>query len=251
MAKTVTFYRVVAINGNTDAASAATDINTRAQGCGWHDEESTMRDEIASCAESIRADLVLESETVEVWQAWLDGDKDNAECFFVPVGKMEKWKNEMTQAEKLLEQFQAMQASDDAANYAYQDRREPYFSYQELKDASVYREESCFVFLDGSGIYADIYEVRAMNQQEIKVFRCREILKSAVQKLALEKPELLRPLDFFQYSHHDWDVPLAELEESLTKTGIGDFININAIACNFLCELSGHHALDMHFLRDK
>ena len=84
MAKTVTFYRVVAINDNTDAATAATYINTRAQGCGWHDEESTMRDEIASCAESIRADLVLESETLEVWQAWLDGDKDNAEMFFVP-----------------------------------------------------------------------------------------------------------------------------------------------------------------------
>lgn len=26
----------------------------------------------------------LESETLEVWQAWLDGDKDNAEMFFVP-----------------------------------------------------------------------------------------------------------------------------------------------------------------------
>lgn len=85
MAKTVTFYRVVAINGNTDAAIAATGINTRSKCCGWHDEESTMREEIASCAESIRADLVLESETVEVWQAWLDGDKDNAECFFTPV----------------------------------------------------------------------------------------------------------------------------------------------------------------------
>ena len=85
MTKTVTFYRVVAINGNTDAASAATDINTRAQGCGWNDEERTMRDEIASCAESIRSDLVLESETFEVWQAWTDGNKDNAECFFTPV----------------------------------------------------------------------------------------------------------------------------------------------------------------------
>lgn len=85
MAKTVTFYRVVAINGNTDAASAATDINTRAQGCGWHDEESTMREEIASCAESIRSYLVQETETFEVWQAWIDGNKDNAECFFVPV----------------------------------------------------------------------------------------------------------------------------------------------------------------------
>lgn len=84
MAKTVTFYRVVAINGNTDAASAATNINTRAHGCGWHDEERTMREEIALCADSIRADLELESETFEVWQAWIDGDKDNAEMFFVP-----------------------------------------------------------------------------------------------------------------------------------------------------------------------
>ena len=31
------------------------------------------------------AEQVLESETLEVWQAWLDGDKDNAEFFFVPV----------------------------------------------------------------------------------------------------------------------------------------------------------------------
>lgn len=84
MAKTVTFYRVVAINGNTDAATAATYINTRAQCCGWHDEERTVRDEVASCAESIRADLIIESDTFDVWQAWLDGDKINAECFFVP-----------------------------------------------------------------------------------------------------------------------------------------------------------------------
>ena len=84
MAKTVTFFSVAAINGNADAAAAAHNINTRAQGCGWNDEESTMRDEIASCADSIRADLVLESETVEVWQAWLDGEKQNAEMFFVP-----------------------------------------------------------------------------------------------------------------------------------------------------------------------
>ena len=147
----------------------------------------------------------------------------------------------MTQAEKLLEQFQAMQASD----VAYQERGEPYFSYyQELKDASVYQEESSFIFLDGSGIYADFPEVRAMNQQEINIARCREILKSAVQKLALEKPELLRPLDYFQYSHPDWDVPLAKLEESLAKTGIADIININFIAYGFLGELSGHRALD-------
>lgn len=85
MAKTVTFYRVVAINGNTDAATAATDINTRAECCGWSDDERTMSDEVASCAESIRADLVIESYTFEVWQAWLDGDKDNAEMLFVPL----------------------------------------------------------------------------------------------------------------------------------------------------------------------
>lgn len=31
-------------------ALAAAYINTRSQGCGWHDEERTMREEIASCA---------------------------------------------------------------------------------------------------------------------------------------------------------------------------------------------------------
>lgn len=88
MAKIVTFYSVASTAGNSDAAAAAHDINTRAEGCGWNDDERTMREEIASCAESIRANLVLQSEVFEVWQAWLDGDKLNAECFYVQQAGM-------------------------------------------------------------------------------------------------------------------------------------------------------------------
>lgn len=140
-----------------------------------------------------------------------------------------------TQAEELLKQWRAEE------------------DFQKLLDVSIYREisdESFFVFVDGSGIFVHYrrgceaieprFEARLMDAQELKTFRFREILKSAVQKLVIAKPGLLRPMAPFEYSRPEWDAPLADLEESLSKTGISDAISVNFIACEFMCELCNH-----------
>jgi hypothetical protein len=68
-----------------DARAAADACNRELMEQGETGNLDAAKAQIASCAECLRDGLKIESAEFEVWEAWINGHRDEAERFLVPL----------------------------------------------------------------------------------------------------------------------------------------------------------------------
>jgi len=78
-------YYVSPSTESPDVLAAAAAINRRLGDAGDTGNLAAVEREIAECAESLRGDLAIEE--LEVWEAWIDGSRDDAVRFSVSPGE--------------------------------------------------------------------------------------------------------------------------------------------------------------------
>ena len=83
-----TQYTIVAIDGTEDARAAAAACNKALGDAGDSFSLEAAEAQFAECSPSLRDALAIEGTEIEIWEAWIDGDRDNAERFSVPAGGM-------------------------------------------------------------------------------------------------------------------------------------------------------------------
>lgn len=81
-----TGYAIVPTDRSVDARAAADACNKALMDQGDTHSREAAEAQIASCAESLRGSLEILDEDFEMWEAWEDGKRDEAEWFMVPVG---------------------------------------------------------------------------------------------------------------------------------------------------------------------
>ena len=84
--KTITRYTIRHTQRTEDLMAAAAACNKSLNDAGETFSREAAEDQISSCRESLRSGLWIEEEEFEVWKAWIDGAKSDAETFLVPVG---------------------------------------------------------------------------------------------------------------------------------------------------------------------
>ena len=80
-----TEYTVVATDRSVDARAAADACNLELMTQCETTSLEAAEAQISSCAECLRDALKITSEDFEVWEAWLDGQRDDAVEFLVPM----------------------------------------------------------------------------------------------------------------------------------------------------------------------
>lgn len=84
--KTITEYTIVPTSRSADLRAAADECNRKLMDAGDNNSLGCAQAQIAECAACLRDGLRIDAQEFEIWQAWLDGKKDEAEMFRVPVG---------------------------------------------------------------------------------------------------------------------------------------------------------------------
>jgi hypothetical protein len=77
-----TEYTIVPTDRSVDARAAADACNRELMEQGETGNLEAAEAQIASCAECLRDGLKIESAEFEVWEAWIDGQRDEAERFW-------------------------------------------------------------------------------------------------------------------------------------------------------------------------
>lgn len=81
-----TEYTIVATDSGVDSRSAADACNRELMAAGDTASRDAAEAKILECRPSLRDALRIEAEEFEVWEAWKDEKRDDAERFLVPVG---------------------------------------------------------------------------------------------------------------------------------------------------------------------
>lgn len=81
-----TQYTIVPAVKTVDTIAAADACNRDLMAAGDTDSRDAAEAKIAECHPGLRDLLRIEAEEFEVWEAWEDGKRDEAERFLVPVG---------------------------------------------------------------------------------------------------------------------------------------------------------------------
>lgn len=82
----ITKYTIRFAQRTEDLMAAAAACNKALNDVGETFSREAAEDQIFSCRESLRSGLWIEAKEFEVWEAWLDGARSEAETFLVPVG---------------------------------------------------------------------------------------------------------------------------------------------------------------------